>query len=107
MSYILFSETDTLEYISYYPKPPRQPPHNLQTANFHQNWSPKKQEQGVMLVNDCGKMTTESAGTLGKRFYPGPSEGMGTSIPTMYGMQGTDFAPHPQLTACRSSTVRV
>ena len=46
-----------------------------------------------MLVNDCGEMTTECASTLGKRFYPGPSEGVGASTPTMYGTQGTDFAP--------------
>ena len=40
------------------------------TWNFHQNQSPKKQEQGAVPVNDRSKMTAESASTQGKDSTP-------------------------------------
>ena len=77
-SYILFSKTDILEYISYYQKikkfkSTRIKPNNLKLV-ANSRWLkisvktnlPKKQEQGVVPVTDHSKMTAESASTQGK-----------------------------------------
>ena len=111
MSCILFSKTDTLEYISYHQKKKkkkstRTKPSNLKlTANSR--WLKisiktdplKKQEQGVVPVNDHSKTTAESASTQKTDSIPALQKAWVPPHPGCTLLCKAWVPPHPQCTA--------